>query len=511
MRKVKPLTVSNQIIRSWIFGVWSFVCLAILRPPVYAETTPVRTIDYARHLVFLRSYQQDYNWYSPWNKTEISKRQGMALVLENHYLLTTAELVANNTLIEVKKITHPYPFRAEVVTLDYEINLALIRVEQAEFWKDLEPLMLGDLEIGEVAVVQRKGPNELEQIMGVAEKLSMGYRAVSRLPLPVLRVEASQAKEASGNVVVQQGKVVGMGLQIRQGGLDAIPSALLQKFVTSSHTQNYKGFARRGFLWSPIPQPSVSAYLKIDPMLPGILVTSPSHYGTGSEALRPKDFLYRIGEWDLSNEGFLNHPKWGQILIDYLFALHYQNGEIIDFHVIRNGEPKILKVEVSGFPAEKYFVPLETVSTAPQYVLQGGFLFQQLSMNYLQVWGSKWASSAPLRLRLFQQLDSLLKENKDRHVVLLTRVLPDTINMGYQDLQNMIVTQINEVKIDALEDVLEAFKQPKNGFHQIHFLPGHNRRHLIVPHQLLNEANERILNNFQIPQLQHLQSLPISG
>ena len=456
-----------------------------------------------KQVVLIKSYQQQYDWLAPWNKTAILPHQGVALVIDTQYLLTTAELVINNTLIEVTKSDSPYPFHAEVVRMDYAANLALLQVLEKEFWQNMEPVEWGEAEVGTIEIVQRKPPKQWEMVPGTIEKLEMVFRFSSRKHLPMLKIQGTQLKGGEGTAIVQKGKVVAMGMQSGQGGLNASPVSFLKKFI-SSPKSSYSGFPSRGFGWQSIPQIDILEAYNVDPQLSGVWVTRTLHYGTGSDVLRSGDFLFQIGNWPISNEGHINHPKWGQVLFDYLFVEEVKTDDQITFHVVRDGKKIELKSRVVDVLPSEYFVPLKQPHYPPKYVLRGGLLFQRLSIDYLNVWGKNWSSRAPARLRIFQQLDAYLPENKDQHVVLLTRILPDAINIGYQELRNLVVTQINGKPINNLNDVVEAFKNPKDGFHQVEFLPGYDRYQLILPEKELSESNKRILENFKIPQLQVL-------
>ena len=101
--------------------------------------------------------------------------------------------------------------------------------------------------------------------------------------------------------------------------------------------------------------------------------------------------------------------------------------------------------------------------------------------------------------------DSNKKYSKQQsRVVLVTQVIPDAINIGYQNLSNAVVLKINDQSINSLIDVSEAFLKPKNEFHRIDFLPGSERMSVVLPEETLEESNKRIKNNFRIPKLYSL-------
>lgn len=78
------------------------------------------------------------------------------------------------------------------------------------------------------------------------------------------------------------------------------------------------------------------------------------------------------------------------------------------------------------------------------------------------------------------------------------------LNIGYQELRNMMIKKVNGKKVVNLESMVEALQNPQTGFHQIEFLPNNKRVQIVLPVQKLVSADEQIMKNFQIPRLQSL-------
>ena len=196
----------------------------------------------------------------------------------------------------------------------------------------------------------------------------------------------------------------------------------------------------------------------------------------------------------------------------------FKAGDSVELSVIRDKKPLILKTKAKSYGNDSYLVPFKTVGFSPRYIIQGGFLFQELTIDYLSIWGKNWRKRAPLRLRLFLEQNNTVmipdnnntENNFDSHknnpkqpsrVVLVTKVIPDSINIGYQNLSNAVVLKINDESIKSLIDVSQAFLKPKNEFHRIDFLPGSERMSAILPKEKLKESNLRIKKNYRIPKL----------
>lgn len=490
------------------FFLLSFLILCLTHPAnaQAADDGPREFEAIQSQLVHLNVYRQGYSWLIPWDKQDVQTRRGQALVLPNNQLLTTADLVSDSTLIEATRANEFRPFKANLVLLDLNLNLALLAVEQSEFFTGLKPIELAKAQMKEAAVYYYKDPTQGEVKSGVIEKLMVAMRKVTGGQVPVLLMNTSLEGHTEAAAVFQNQNVVGIVLKKKESTLFVAPSHLIESFLTNSRVTPYQSFGSRGFNWKRMPQDSTRAWLEVGLNDSGILVTEILNYGTGAQVLKRLDFLMEINGQAIGNDGKINHPDWGRVSFDYLFTSSLKLGSEIRYQLIRQGQQLQLTGKVSDYPPDKKFLPPKTVNSRPRYILQGGFLFQELNINYLENWGQDWANKAPVRLRLMADIDASLQENKDRHVVLLSRVIPDEINIGYQDLSNLVVQAINGHQVQNLNDLKQAFASNQGDFHLIDFAPGFERSQAVIPARQLEAANQRILKNYRIPQLQQLDS-----
>ena len=519
---------------------WSLFGAAFVLPAVlHAKVPDIK--PWFQQAVLLKSYQQSYDWLTPWEKREIRTQTGMALVvrlpeIENSQkaespfkqsllLLTTAEMVADATLIEVTRKDIRQPFQAKLVLMDYAANLALLKIENNEFWDKLKPVEWSPVKStakpdpNNIYSLKIKSAQEWEMESGKIELMAVGHREVSGAWLPILKL-SGVSKSGQGFPLLQDNETVGMILEARSGEAKAIPAEMLLEFLEHAGGDSYRSLPHRGFHWRKLTQRSTADYFQIPPEKSGIWISRVLPYGTGSDVLQSGDYLTKIGKWSLSYDGKIEHPEWGLSLFDLLFLDQFKVGDSLKLAVIRKGKPIILQTKVSPYEEDGRTVPLKRVGYAPRYVIQGGFLFQELTMNYLSMWGTNWRSRAPVRLRLFlgQNKSVMIHENNKTgestsgnktfasaaRVVLVTQVIPDQLNIGYQKLSNAIVLQINGRQIRQLKDVIEAFLNPESEYHRIDFLPGSDRLSVVLPVKELKQSNRRIQNNFRIPKLQSL-------
>ena len=106
----------------------------------------------------LNATLQSYNPGQPWNKTEPKSRRGLVTYLGEGKLLTTSELVTNAAYLELETVDGNHRIPAKVVTVDYEVNLALLEAltdEGKDFLaKNLQPVKIAKpCEIGDTVQV----------------------------------------------------------------------------------------------------------------------------------------------------------------------------------------------------------------------------------------------------------------------------------------------------------------------------------------------------------------------
>ena len=85
-------------------------------------------------------------------------------------------------------------------------------------------------------------------------------------------------------------------------------------------------------------------------------------------------------------------------------------------------------------------------------------------------------------------------------LIVLSMVLPDDYNRGYESARLLVVDQINEQKIESLEEVEAALQNPIDGYHRILFMPDEALVHMVLDADELEAATQRILERYRIPE-----------
>jgi hypothetical protein len=141
---------------------------------------------------------------------------------------------------------------------------------------------------------------------------------------------------------------------------------------------------------------------------------------------------------------------------------------------------------------EKALVPEHLYDQAPEYLIAGGLLFQPITGPYLNTYGK----NKPLLLDYY----SYDAELPDRHgLVILSSVIPDNYNHGYESIRQLIVDRINGQTIHTIADIAEALANPEDEFHRIEFMPDQGLKHMVLDAATMEAATQRILEHYNIP------------
>jgi len=165
------------------------------------------------------------------------------------------------------------------------------------------------------------------------------------------------------------------------------------------------------------------------------------------------------------------------------------DGEKVRFDILRGGKP--VSVEFPLKTASTLRMQSSSYDTRPRYLIHGGLLFQPLDRNLVESLGS-----GDLRLR--RAFDNFAEKHLfvDRpEIVVLSRILPDSVNSDCDGLRTGIVETINGAPIRSLDDAAEAFSRQED--HDVIMLEGTGLPIVLKRSDVLS-ARPRIMENYGI-------------
>ena len=83
--------------------------------------------------------------------------------------------------------------------------------------------------------------------------------------------------------------------------------------------------------------------------------------------------------------------------------------------------------------------------------------------------------------------------------MVLTTILPDPVNIGYQDLRFIVLDKLNGQKITSLADIERALTLSTDGFHRLNFSRGDTVQRAVLDKEEAAASTSRILQRYGIP------------
>src|SRR5688572_17831414 len=102
-------------------------------------------LDSRRSVVKLFTVQRRPNYYQPWNLGYQLNSGGSACIIDGHRLLTSAHVVSDQIYVQALRPGHPYKYTAKVLHVGHDSELALLTVEDPEFFRGTVPAVMGEL------------------------------------------------------------------------------------------------------------------------------------------------------------------------------------------------------------------------------------------------------------------------------------------------------------------------------------------------------------------------------
>ncbi|RYD73609.1 MAG: PDZ domain-containing protein [Verrucomicrobiaceae bacterium] len=488
-----------------------FLCL-LLAPLALIQGQNIVDAQAATKLSVVRVNvtNQPHDFVRPWGKRPPFVRRGIGAVLPNQRVLVTSELVANSNYIEFEAGDSGQKMPAIVEVVDYEANLALLKPEDPAFLKGYSPLELTVATVGDtLGVWQLEANGNLLVTRGPMTSAEVTRYSIDDSSFLVYRMTASLQFRDSSFVlpVVKEDKLVGLVMRYdaQSNNADIVPTPVIEHFLRDAAQMPYQGFPRAGMSFSGTRDPQLRRFMGLpETAVGGVYITEVSKNSPSAKAgLEEGDVLLRIDDQPVDQDGNYADPVYGKIAVGHLLSVRHNVGDTVKFTIFRKGETKDLPVELARRPLESYVSEPYVIDRAPKFYILGGLVLQELSRQYLKEWGNDWQRKAPDELVYLDRAQEELFPEGGRKIVFLGRVLPSDATVGYEGLDHLIVTEINDVPLRSLADVPGALEKAQDGTHKIEFSSDPTVIYLNA--QQVATSEEILAKTYRLPTLKRLE------
>lgn len=464
-------------------------CLTSCKPPTTtqheptaeptAEISPQITTDPSRSVVRINATLQSWNAWQPWEKDAPTQRRALGAIVAPHTVVTTAELAAEAIFLEFESIDGARFTPAKTIAIDYEANLALLTTQDPEaataFFDGTtafalaSPPRIGDA----LSLIQVEANGSVLQTPGKLQSVDVTATLVPGGGFLTYLVKASMQNAASSYSlpVLHKGDLAGMLLTYdsKDQICDVGSTEILSHFVRQALAGPWLGFPSLGVTTIGTEDPFFRQWLTLNDSHGGIYIR---HVRKGSAAeaggIRKGDVILAIDGIPIDRRGYGKHPQYGQLFWGHWIRGEKSTDDSAVLSLWRDGAPLELTVTLSREDDSSRIVPLHHYDHAPNYLVKGGLVFQELSLPILQSFGDDWQARAPLELLAPYENPEAL-EGKVERIVFLSGVIPTPATIGYERLRNLVVHQVNGQPISNLAALTQAFDNNTSPLHSIRF------------------------------------------
>ncbi len=483
-------------------------CIALL---LFVFTLPLHAIsipEIRKSLVRISTTSQAPNYRVPWMPGNVSGGTGAGFVIEGQRILTNAHVVSNARFLSIERENDPKRYIAKVEHIAHDCDLATLKVEDPEFFRDAVALPISNIipqiESSVSVYGYPIGGDRLSVTTGVVSRVDFQTYSHSLVDAHLaIQTNAAINPGNSGGPVVQDGKVVGVAFQGYSGSVAQnvgymIPVPVIKRFLKDIEDGRYDHYMELAVATFPLLNPAQRRALGLKDDGVGVLVGAVSSDGACDGILKPGDVILAIDGVPVENDGFMQ-LEGERVQMPEIVERKFK-GDTARFRLLRDG--KEIEESVTFNKVWPHQIQANHYDIRPRYVLFGGLLFQPLSRNFLET----YSNAETLRLRYFYNFyinDELYKDHPD--VIVLSAILPDPINTYLESFQNGIVESVNGKKIRTLDDLAAAFAEP--GEQTIIRMVGEGLP-IILERAAVEAARERIAQRYNVRAEQNLVERP---
>jgi len=473
---------------------WIICFMAVLF--ISGQSHAFRSTQFERAIVKVFAVSSPPNYNLPWQSGAQSMATGSGVVIEGGRVLTNAHVVAYRTYVQVQRQGDPTKYPARVIVTGHECDLALLEVEDEKFLEGVSGIPIGkmpDLRDKVAAYGFPIGGDKLSITEGVVSRIEMGRYSHCWKTLPVVQIDAAINPGNSGGPIIMKNKIVGIAFQ-GLGGADnvgyMIPPPVIEHFLTDVEDGDYDGFPGLGISFRTLENPYHRKYLGMKDDQTGVAVAEIEYNSSAWEVLEESDVILKVEGQTLANDGTVPFLGEERIMFGWLLVDKFP-GDKADMTILRDGAKKEVSVKLKG---SEQIVSTCRYDVMPTYYVFGGIVFQPLSLNYLQSFGGQWWYASPIELKYHLVMDTATPEKTE--VVIMQMVLADEVNVGYHDLEDLVVKKVNGQPITDLRDLIDTIEATEGEFVKIET---EDKETVVLSKSAAAEANKRILERYMIP------------
>jgi len=445
------------------------------------------------------SDEPDYD--QPWQTRGPTLNTGSGAIIQTKRglrILTNAHVVQNQVFVEVIRHGDSQKYTAKVEGVGHECDLALLAVEEEEFFRGAQPIpiatRLPPLSSPVQVLGYPIGGERLSVTQGVLSRIEMTPYAQSQRRLLAAQIDAAINSGNSGGPVVRNGRLIGVAFQGLEEGENIgymIASPVVQHFLKDLDDGTFDGFPDLGIFTQNLEAPAHRRALGLGPRQPGgVLVLDVAFEGSAWGKLQSGDVLLAVDDVPIAADGTVPFEHGARIDFSYVVSRKHV-GTTLDVRVWRDRRARTIRLNLRP---PNHLVPEDRYDVKPTYYLFGGLLFVPLTRDYLKTWGSSWWVHAPHGL--MDRYERGCRRPERREVVVLQKVLADEANQGVHDVESLEIVRVQGQPVRDLRHLVQVIESSTDPFI---FFEGIDRTQIALDRELAVQRKPFILERFGVP------------
>lgn len=313
--------------------------------PAPLSESVTQAADLLESVVKVFCVHTEPNYSLPWQrKRQISSTSSGFMVAgpdNARWLLTNAHSVEYHSQVKVKRRGDDRKFMAEVLAICPECDIALLTVQEDEFWKETSPIHLGPLPALQDSVYvvgYPLGGDTISVTSGVVSRIEVTTYSHGATELLGVQIDAAiNSGNSGGPVFEDSGQCVGIAFQ-SYAGSDVenigwiIPTPVILHFL-DDYLRNgaFTAFPVLGIKWQRMESQALRSSFGMRADQKGVLVRSVSPTSKAACVLKPGDILQRFDGVEIACDGTVPFLSGGKVRLQYRISCLRSKHQLFNF------------------------------------------------------------------------------------------------------------------------------------------------------------------------------------
>ncbi len=406
-------------------------------------------------VVEINSAQRTISYETPWEMSDYDSFIGSGVVIEGNYVLTVAHNVKYPLEVIVRKAGAPEYYEAKVAYVNDEIDLALLSINDENFFENVNPVKLCDgVKLANEVLLYGfpSGGSKLAINRGIISRIDNSVYVHSSEENLVFQTDAALNQGTSGGPAMVGDCMVGLGFALQeelQNTGYVIPNSVINQFLSDAFDGAIDGVPSPRFDYFQTHNKQLTNYYGLPEEYKGVLILKAYSADDGKAYLKKGDILVEIDGNLVAEDGTVEIFNNVRTDLSYLFY-QKQIGQTINLKIWRSGQWEDIEYDLPVRLYKSRMMKNIGYQTIPDYLVIGGMVFTELTFEYLE----QFEQTASV----FDKYYEMKTKPSNMLPIVLTNILPHKINIGYE-MEQDVLSKINGM---SMNDLNELYKYLQN-------------------------------------------------